>query len=263
MASRQLVLWTTTRKRLAKRFKGYPFWEIHRLAKLIQAQQVNLVALAITHEKSSQLLKGLMKINFNGCQVMDMPSLYEFLAGKIPIEHISDIWFFFNSSQNTKFYYRRIKRLCDLLLAIFYLLIVSPLFLVIPLAIKLDSPGPVFFCQQRLGKDSKPFWIIKFRTMVDRCRARRPPMGHSLRSPDYAGRRDLAEVKIGRVAAIAQYPQRGDELHRAETGAGIFVSTFQKLVPVFRKGRPDATAKGNEIFAITRNKCPITVTASW
>ena len=252
-------------QKIGKEIQGLPvLGDSSRLAELIQEQQINLVALAITHEKSPQLLRRLMKINFSGCQVLDMPSLYEFLAGKIPIEHISDIWFYFNSSQNSKFYYRRMKRLGDVLLAIFYLLIVSPLFLVIPLAIKLDSPGPVFFRQQRLGKDGKPFWIIKFRTMVDRCRTRRPPMGQSRRSPDYAGRQDLAEVKIRRVAAIAQYSQRGDELHRAETGAGDICQHF----PETGAGFPEEAAWARrlreiKVFAITRNKCPITVIASW
>ncbi|MFI5329517.1 MAG: sugar transferase [Desulfobaccales bacterium] len=213
-----------------------------RLSKLIQEQQVNLVALAITHDKSPQLLKGLMKINFNGCQVLDMPSLYEFLAGKIPIEHISDMWFYFNSSQNTKFYYRRIKRLADLLLAIFYLIIVSPLFLLIPLAIKLDSPGPVFFCQQRLGKDGKPFWIIKFRTMVDNA---------ELDGPQWASQDDPRITRVGgilRKLRLDELPQLLNILKGEMSFIGprpereIFVSTFQQLVPVFRKKHLGANA---------------------
>ncbi len=230
-------------KKIGRKIQGIPvLGDSSRLSRLIQEQQVNLVALAITHEKSPQLLKGLMKIDFNGCRVMDMPSLYEFLAGKIPIEHISDIWFYFNSSQNTKFYYRRIKRLSDLLLAIFYLIIVSPLFLVIPLAIKLDSPGPVFFCQQRLGKDGKPFWIIKFRTMVDnaerdgaRWASHEDPritrVGRILRKLRLDEVPQLLNILKGEMSFIGPRPERE-----------IFVSTFQQLVPVFRKRRMGANA---------------------
>ena len=230
-------------QKIGKEIQGIPvLGDSSRLSGLIQEEQVNLVALAITHEKSPQLLKGLMKADFSGCQVMDMPSLYEFLAGKIPIEHISDIWFYFNSSQNSKFYYRRIKNLCDLLLAIFYLFIVSPLLLVIPLAIKLDSPGPVFFRQQRLGKDGKPFWIIKFRTMVEDAERD---------GPQWASQGDPRITRVGgilRKLRLDELPQLLNILKGEMSFIGprpereIFVSTFQQLVPVFRNKHLGANA---------------------
>jgi len=58
------------------------------------------------------------------------------------------------------------KRLFDIILSLISLLILFPLFVLIPLMIKIDSGGPVFFRQIRIGKKSKIFKIIKFRTMV-------------------------------------------------------------------------------------------------
>jgi lipopolysaccharide/colanic/teichoic acid biosynthesis glycosyltransferase len=58
------------------------------------------------------------------------------------------------------------KRLLDLAASLFVLLIGLPVTLLIALAVKLDSPGPVFFRQERVGKDRKLFKLIKFRTMV-------------------------------------------------------------------------------------------------
>ena len=58
------------------------------------------------------------------------------------------------------------KRLFDLLSALVGLLFLSPLFLVVAILIKLDSRGPVFFRQDRMGKAFRPFLILKFRTMV-------------------------------------------------------------------------------------------------
>jgi lipopolysaccharide/colanic/teichoic acid biosynthesis glycosyltransferase len=63
-------------------------------------------------------------------------------------------------------YARAWKRVIDMALAIASLIILSPIFLIVPILIKLDSPGPVFFLQERVGKDFKKFKIIKFRTMV-------------------------------------------------------------------------------------------------
>jgi lipopolysaccharide/colanic/teichoic acid biosynthesis glycosyltransferase len=59
-----------------------------------------------------------------------------------------------------------IKRLFDLLLALLALIVLAPLFLVVGLLIKLDSPGPVFYRGDRVGKDGMLFKMFKFRTMV-------------------------------------------------------------------------------------------------
>lgn len=59
-----------------------------------------------------------------------------------------------------------IKRLLDLICALFGLIVLAPLFLIVGLLIKLDSPGSVFYRGDRIGKDGTPFKMFKFRTMV-------------------------------------------------------------------------------------------------
>jgi lipopolysaccharide/colanic/teichoic acid biosynthesis glycosyltransferase len=66
------------------------------------------------------------------------------------------------------------KRLMDLLFAVGGLLLFAPLLVVVALAIKLDSPGPVFFRQERVGRGGRPFFIHKFRTMHVAAEARGP-----------------------------------------------------------------------------------------
>lgn len=61
---------------------------------------------------------------------------------------------------------RRIKRAFDLCVALLGLLLLWPLFLLIALAVKLDSPGPIFFHQERIGQSGRSFRIHKFRTLV-------------------------------------------------------------------------------------------------
>jgi lipopolysaccharide/colanic/teichoic acid biosynthesis glycosyltransferase len=58
------------------------------------------------------------------------------------------------------------KRFFDIISSLVGLIFISPIFLVVPILIKLDSKGPVFFKQWRIGKDGKQFRIYKFRTMV-------------------------------------------------------------------------------------------------
>ena len=59
------------------------------------------------------------------------------------------------------------KRIFDIAMASIGLLLFLPVFVLVALLIKLDSPGPVFFRQQRIGRSFRPFWIYKFRTMAE------------------------------------------------------------------------------------------------
>jgi len=61
---------------------------------------------------------------------------------------------------------RALKRGFDLVGSLVLLIVLSPVLLLIALIIKVDSPGPILFKQQRVGRDGKPFWMFKFRTMI-------------------------------------------------------------------------------------------------
>lgn len=62
-------------------------------------------------------------------------------------------------------FYRFIKATMDFIIALIALIVLSPLFIIVAIAIKIDSPGPVFFVQKRIGKNGKLFNCIKFRSM--------------------------------------------------------------------------------------------------
>ena len=70
-----------------------------------------------------------------------------------------------DSQDDNEFAYLVIKRALDITIAIIAIIFLSPVFLVIPILIKLDSKGPVIFKQVRIGKNNKPFYIYKFRSM--------------------------------------------------------------------------------------------------
>ena len=204
------------------------------LSEIVHNQTVKLVVVAITHQKSASLIKALSKIYWNGCQLIDMPSFYEFLSGKVPVEHISDTWFYVNSLRTKKIYYRHLKRFFDLGLAIVALALTWPLFLFIGLAIKLDSHGPIFFRQERLGQDGKPFQILKFRTMVQDAERfgaqwatendpRITRVGRILRKWRLDELPQLLNILKGDISCIGPRPERK-----------FFIDEFQKLVPDFR-----------------------------
>ena len=103
----------------------------------------------------------------------------------------------------------------------------SPLLCLIALAIKLTSRGPVFYVQERIGRDGAPFPFIKFRTMVvgRRDAGRRHPVPQG-RSASHASRARPSPLQPRRGAAAVQRPARRDEPDRAAprsrlSGAGV------------------------------------------
>ncbi len=78
--------------------------------------------------------------------------------------------------------YKIIKRILDFLVSLFALIVLSPAFLILCVAVKADSKGPVFFVQKRVGKDKKHFNMFKFRTMRTDTPHDMPT--HLLKDPD-------------------------------------------------------------------------------
>lgn len=78
--------------------------------------------------------------------------------------------------------YMKIKRVIDLILSFFGLILLSPIYLILILAIKIDSKGPVLFKQKRLGINKTHFYILKFRTM--RVDTPKDTPTHLLENPD-------------------------------------------------------------------------------
>ena len=215
-----------------------------QLSEIVGQYKVNLVVLAITHGKSRALTNALTRLCLNGAQLIDMPSLYEFLTGKVPIDHISDLWLLSKAMHNHKFYYRQAKRLLDLGMALLGLALTWPLFGIIALAIRLDSAGTVFYRQERLGQDSRPFEIIKFRTMVQNAEKY---------GPQWASSADPRITRVGRILRklrLDELPQLINILKGEMSLIGprpereVFVRQFQQPLMKGRNEGPSA-APGN------------------
>ena len=160
-----------------------------QLADLINGYKANLAVVAITGKRSSWLTNNLIMVSWDECRLIDMPTFYEFLTGKLPTDHISDDWIFDWSVNSRKIYYIRLKRLIDLTLAGIFLIAASPLMLLVAMLIKLDSTGPIFFMQERLGQKGRPFKIIKFRTMFQ---------GAENNGPGWTNHNDSRITRVGK-----------------------------------------------------------------
>ena len=138
------------------------------LVRQVQATGADEVILAITYEIHGDLFKALVDCCELGVEIKPMPLLYEEALGRVPVEHLGQKWFLVPTWTSTSLptFYRAIKRLIDITLALVGLAFLVVTFPFIALAIYLDSPGPIFYTQERLGKGGKVFRVIKFRSMI-------------------------------------------------------------------------------------------------
>jgi exopolysaccharide biosynthesis polyprenyl glycosylphosphotransferase len=116
---------------------------------------------------SSGSANNLLSLLQNRISVFSYPDFYELLKGKIPVEAISATWFLENLRENQKNSFNFFKRVCDVVGALATLAISIIFWPLVAIIIKLESKGPVFIKQARLGHQGKTFTIIKFRTMKE------------------------------------------------------------------------------------------------
>lgn len=142
-----------------------------------------------------------------GYPVYHVKQLRESLIGQVSIEHISENSF---GSLLPNLAYRQVKRMIDLVAAIALVPVLFLPFLIVALLIRLDSPGPALFRQQRMGYRGQPFRIFKFRTMRVQGDEERLDNIDGERSAAMTGDRDPRVTRIGRFlrrSRIDELPQ--------------------------------------------------------
>lgn len=136
---------------------------------LTQAREnrVSDIIVTSTHELDGTALKGVMDATVAGLNVLPMPVLYERITGRVPVGAVGENWSVMLPLDETGVRpWPLLKSVMDYLLALPGVLILALLLPFIALFIRLDSRGDVFYFQQRVGRNGRPFRMLKFRTMV-------------------------------------------------------------------------------------------------
>lgn len=159
------------------------------LLDLVQRQRADLV---VYDAHPLPVDDGLVQARLRHIPVVDAATFIQNLTGRVPVYAIQPSWLL--GSPRTGRSLPRLaagcKRLLDILLALALLPLVVPVLCLCALAIKLDSRGPVFFIQERLGQDGRPFRLIKLRTMVTEAEKA---------GPQWCGDRDPRITRVGSV----------------------------------------------------------------
>ncbi len=138
------------------------------LARLCRANRVNEVVWAVTRDVSADMFRALLDVQELGIEVMPMQLLYEQITARVPIDYIGDSWYVALplGHAGTGSLYPALKRAFDLIFALIGSFGLALLLPFIALAMRLDSPGPIFYAQERVGQGGRIFRVRKIRTMV-------------------------------------------------------------------------------------------------
>lgn len=166
-----------------------------------------------------------------GVTIVDFPTFYETLTDKIPVSIINEEWFLENLREIDKKIFEKIKKVFDIVMVAILGIPTLALFPIIAFLIKIDSRGPVFYKQKRVGKNGSIFEIIKFRTMIENAEKN---------GPQWAEEKDSRITAIGRFlrkTRIDELPQLVNILRGEMSFVGPraerpeFVKNLEKEIP--------------------------------
>lgn len=127
--------------------------------------QIDRIVVALDDRRGAMPITDLLRYKIRRKIIEDGITFYEAITGKILVEKVNPAWLIFSEGFDCSRMTYMIKRLLDLVLAAFGLAVSLPISLITALLIKLESPGPVFYRQERVGERGEIFSIVKFRSM--------------------------------------------------------------------------------------------------
>lgn len=137
------------------------------LERVIGTHKVSEVFVAMPEAPEDRVMAVLAELDRLGVATHIVPRFYHLMSFKVRIETIDSIPLITRSDRRPNLLYLAGKRALDILLSIAVLILCAPVFVLTAILIKRESRGPVFFLQERIGKDGQAFRMIKFRTMHD------------------------------------------------------------------------------------------------
>ncbi len=204
------------------------------LSDLVKERGVKKVVVALEEKRGALPINELLKCRVEGIDVLDGNSFYEMLTGKLVVEHMNPGWLVFSEGFKRSRWRWLLKRCGDIFLSLLMLILLMPLIVLVAIIIKIDSPGPVFFSQERTGERKKKYKIYKFRSMVANAEAQSGPV--------WAQSNDSRVTKFGhfiRLTRIDEIPQLWNVLRGEMSFVGprpereFFIKKLEELIPYY------------------------------
>jgi sugar transferase (PEP-CTERM system associated) len=204
------------------------------LMEAVQRQKVHRVIVATPDRRGTIPMPELLQLRMQGVKIEDATTYLEKMSGKIEVENLYPSWLVFGEGFRLGSTLLLTRRILSVIISLLGLIFALPLFPLIALAIRLDSKGPVFYTQARVGKAGRVFKVVKFRTMRQDAEAANGPqwaddndpritrIGRFLRSSRLDEIPQLWCVLKGEMAFVGPRPERPE-----------FVEWLSKEIPFY------------------------------
>jgi len=205
---------------------------IEELPRIIDEYEVDEVLIGMPDAPRTQLLDIIAKCDRGRIGIKVFPDVFQIMASELGIGDLNGLPMLTVRDVALRGWRLTLKRAFDVIVASILLVLLSPFMLLIALLVKLDSPGPALYIQERMGMDAKPFPMIKFRTMhVDAEKEtgavwakpgdpRRTRVGALLRRYSLDELPQLVNVILGDMSLVGPRPERP-----------VFVEQFRRRIP--------------------------------
>jgi exopolysaccharide biosynthesis polyprenyl glycosylphosphotransferase len=190
------------------------------LHNMVQNRMIDMIIMAIDYKANPELFQEALDGAQRGISVVPVATVYESISGKIPLDHLGDQWSIaFPTEQFVSPLYLCWNRVLDLVFGICGLLLLCILLPILAPLIYLDSPGPIFFSQERAGYRGRTFRILKLSSMgtgaeggawVSKGDARVTRVGRLLRATHLDELPQVFNIVRGDMSLIGPRPERPD-----------------------------------------------------
>ncbi len=172
---------------------------LSHLESIITETAPDRLIVALKERRQQLPINMLLKKRMQGLLIEEASTLYQKITGKIPVESIHPSSLIFSEGFLQSPFRRAYARIFGFLGGVLALILCGPLMLLVAIAIKLDSKGPVLYRQIRTGKNGKPFEILKFRSMrID---------AETLSGPVWAAEKDPRITRVGRIIRKVRFDE--------------------------------------------------------
>lgn len=201
------------------------------LPDLIEQYAIDEVIIAIPEKGHREVMRVISYCERGRVSIKVFPDFFQFIASEADIDDLGGLPLLSIHDYAMRGYMLVFKRLLDLVGGTIGLILLSPLMLLTAIAIKLESPGPVFFIQERMGLDGRPFLMIKFRSMRHDAESggpgwttkddpRQTKLGALLRRIDVDELPQFINVVLGEMSLVGPRPEQP-----------YYVNLFRQSVP--------------------------------
>ncbi len=204
------------------------------LCEMAHTLEIKKVIVGFKERRAISPTRELLKCRVDGIDVIDGNKFYENLTGKLTVESLNPSGLIFSGGFQKSLLRRFLKRSTDLILSVFMLIVCSPLIMITAVLIKIDSKGPVFFSQERVGEKGKLYQVHKFRSMVADAEKQSGPV--------WAQSDDDRITRVGKIIRrlrIDEVPQLYNVLKGEMSFVGprpereYFVEQLEDLIPYY------------------------------